>query len=154
MLDRLPPYTSKARKGLTKDQKAYFRDMGLRNHLCRKDTSDLLTFPNLGQEAENFVHIVLNKWLAHARLALPRYFFRSYQGQEVDFVVQLDDRLLPIEVKYQTNLNKSAFKNLLTFMEDEKLQTGAVVSKNRFELQKFDAKRIVIAPLWFFSLMG
>jgi len=154
IIDRLPPFMSKARKGLTKDQKIYFRDMGLRNHLCRKDTSDLLTFPDLGQEAENFVHIILNKLIAHTRLALPRYFFRSYQGREVDFIIQLNDCLLPIEVKYQGQLNKSDFKNLLTFMEDEKIQTGLMVSKNRFEIQKFDEKQIVVVPLWLFSLIA
>jgi len=154
VIDRLPPFMSNRRKGLTKDQKVYFRDMGLRNHLCRKDTNDLLTFPDLGHEAENFVHIVLNKLMAHSRLSLPRFFFRSYQGQEVDFIVQLDDRLLPIEVKYQEKLNKSDFRNLLTFMDDEKIQTGLMVTKNRFEPQPFDDKLIVVVPLWLFSLLA
>jgi len=154
IIDRLPPFMSNRRKSLTKDQKVYFRDMGLRNHLCQKDTSDLLTFPDLGHEAENFVHIVLNKLIAHSRLPLTRYFFRSYQGQEVDFIVQVNGRLLPIEVKYQGNLNKGDFKNLLTFMADEEIPTGLMVTKNRFEIQQFEKKQIIVVPLWLFSLVA
>jgi predicted AAA+ superfamily ATPase len=57
-------------------------------------------------------------------------------------------------VKYQTHLNKSDFKNLLTFMDDENIQTGLMVSKNRFERQTVGNKQIQVVPLWLFSLLA
>jgi predicted AAA+ superfamily ATPase len=153
-IERLSPYLSNKRKGLIKDQKVYFRDMGIRNHLCKRDTIDLIRFPDLGHEAENFVHTVLNKLKAHSQIPLSQYFFRSYSKQEVDFVIETNHHLLPIEVKYQGSLTKSDFRNLLTFMDDEGIKTGLVVAKNQFEAYQFNDKKIITLPLWLFSLIA
>jgi hypothetical protein len=153
-IDMLAPFLSNKRKGLIKDQKVYFRDMGIRNHLCKKDTIDLVKFPDLGHEAENFVHTVLNKLVAHAQIPLSQYFFRSYTKQEVDFVIETNNHLLPIEVKYQGSLTKSDFRNLLTFMSDEGIATGLVVTKSQFDEHMFNEKKIIVLPLWLFALIA
>ncbi len=153
VIDRLPPFFSNRGKGLIKEPKIYFRDMGLCNYLSRRAGMDLLDQPNLGHEAENFVHTIINKAGALAHTTIAQYFFRTKEGSEIDFVLQQNAHApLPIEVKYQEHVTPSDYKNMLRFMEEEGLDFGLVISKNRLEHVQVDGKRILILPLWFFAL--
>lgn len=153
VVDRLPPYFSNRRKSLIKEPKVYFRDMGMCNYLSRKAGMELLNQPNLGYEAENFVHIILNQAGALSQTRIEQYFYRTTEQDEVDFVLQENAHApLPIEVKYQERVTPSDYKTLLQFMKEEKLGFGVVVSKNRFEQVQIEGKQVVILPLWFFAL--
>lgn len=155
VVDRLPPFFSNQRKSLIKEPKVYLRDMGLCNYLSRKASIELLDQPNLGHEAENFVHTILNQASALSQTRIEQYFYRTTEQDEVDFVLQENAHApLPIEVKYQERVTSSDYKALLRFMQEEKLNFGVVVSKNRFEQVQVDEKQIAILPLWFFALLA
>ncbi|MEK7728930.1 MAG: ATP-binding protein [candidate division KSB1 bacterium] len=155
VIDRLPPFFSNRRKGLIKEPKVYFRDMGMCNYLSRKAGMDLLHQTNLGHEAENFVHTILNQVSALAQTPSAQYFYRTTEQDEVDFVLQENTHApLPIEVKYQARLTPSDYKPLLHFMQEESLDLGLVVSKNLFEQVQVEDKQVVTLPLWFFALLA
>lgn len=88
----IPPYYANLRKELTKQQKAYFYDLGLRNFLIRNfDIIDLR--PDKGEVYENFI---FRELLEFARLDQIK-FWRTQNKNEVDFIV--DDKYA-FEVKY------------------------------------------------------
>jgi hypothetical protein len=52
------------------------------------------------------------------------FYVRNSAGESVDFMVRLPDGFLPIEVKFQNQINPSDFKNI------EKFERGILVSKD------------------------
>ncbi len=92
LLVRLPAYAVNRTKRLIKSPKLYWGDTGVAMHLGRE------TEP---REA-HLENIVLHDLLAwrDARLdAAEIFYWRTATGEEVDFVIEARDRLLPIEVK-------------------------------------------------------
>jgi predicted AAA+ superfamily ATPase len=92
LLARLPAFATNRTKRLIKAPKLYWADTGLALHLSGQETPD-------GAHLENLVLQDLLAWrdarLEPAELA----YWRTASGEEVDFVVETDGRLLPIEVK-------------------------------------------------------
>lgn len=149
----IPPFFSNKRKSLVKDRKVFFEDLGIHNHLAGQDSISLLNRPDLGTEAENFVNITLNKYSENEKARFIKYFFRSYRGQEVDFIIEMNGSLLPIEVKFQTHIKKRDFNNLLLFMDDFDLQSGIMISKDIFDRHVFDNREVIVVPLWLFAMI-
>ncbi len=78
----IPPYFANLRKELTKQQKVYFYDLGLRNLLIRNfDLADLR--PDRGEVYENFI---FRELLEHTRLDQIK-FWRTQNKNEVDFII-------------------------------------------------------------------
>ena len=145
------PFFSNKRKSLVKDRKIYFEDLGIRNHLAGQDSLNLLNHPDLGGEAENFVHITLGKYGENNKHRFREYFFKSYRGQEVDFIIEMNGDLIPIEVKYQNQLRRRDYDHLLMFMEDFDLNKGLLVTKDLFDRRMFDDRGVILVPLWLFA---
>lgn len=92
MLVRLPAYAVHRTKRLIKSPKLYWGDVGLALHLAG------LADP-AGAHLENLVLHDLLAW-RDARARRPELlYWRTTTGQEVDFVIEIDGRLQPIEVK-------------------------------------------------------
>lgn len=76
-------------------------------------------------------------------------FWRSSQKDEVDFVVH---RQLPLEVKYQTQINNNDVRSLLKFCKKFHVNKGIVVTKNLLEKRVIDTVEVSFIPAWFFLL--
>ena len=96
----LRPYFANVGKRLVKTPKVYFTDVGT---LCRlaglKDPEHAAAGPMGGAIMETAVLAEIVKTLAHRGLDSQVYFWRTVAGTEVDFVVETDGKLVPIEVK-------------------------------------------------------
>lgn len=92
LLVRLPAYAVNRTKRLIKSPKIYWGDTGVALHLTQEAEPG-------GAHLENLVLSDLLTW-RDARLDRAEVFYwRTSTGEEVDFVVETGDRLLPIEVK-------------------------------------------------------
>ncbi len=92
LLVRLPAYAVNRTKRLIKTPKLYWGDLGVALHLVGATQPE-------GAHLENLVLLDLLAW-RDARLARAELgYWRTATGEEVDLVVESDDRLLPIEVK-------------------------------------------------------
>ncbi len=92
VLVRVPAYAVNRTKRLIKSPKLHWGDVGLALHLA--DDSD-----PAGAHPENIVLHDLLCW-RDARLDRAEIFYwRTTTGEEVDFVIETGDKLLPIEVK-------------------------------------------------------
>ncbi len=92
VLTRLPAYSVNRTKRLIKSPKIFWNDTGLAMHLAgsREPT---------GAHLENIIHHDLAAWrdvrIDHTGIL----YWRTTTGEEVDFVVETEGRLIPIEVK-------------------------------------------------------
>ncbi len=82
---RLFPYSQNPRREIGRKYKVYFVDLGIRNSLIG-DFSSLNLRSDLGALWENFLVIERIKKLGGFGAFLQTYFWRSYNGSEVDWV--------------------------------------------------------------------
>ena len=89
------------RREVTAKHKYYFFDLGVRNAVIAQfNPLDLRN--DTGQLWENFVIIERFKKTAYAGFYGQRYFWRTYQGAEVDFVEVIEQEVHAFEVKWST----------------------------------------------------
>ncbi len=96
----LRPYFANVGKRLVKTPKVYFTDVGTLCYLAGlKDPEHAASGPMGGAILETAVLSELVKTLTHRGFPPRVYFWRTMAGTEVDFVVETDGKLVPIEVK-------------------------------------------------------
>lgn len=108
---RLPAFGTNPRKEISKNQKVFFWDTGVRNALINEMTPNPLR-PDIGALWENWViaECAKQNLLAGERKNL--YFWRPHQGAEVDLVVKEGETLQAYEVKWNKKRPSSrAFSN-------------------------------------------
>ena len=106
---RLTAYSTNPRKEVTKMNKIYFWDNGIRNAVI--GNYDAITIrQDVGQLWENFViseRMKMNTWLAPHRKS---YFWRNYNQNEVDYVELEDSLVTAYEIKWNTFKNHRVTK--------------------------------------------
>ena len=86
-------------------RKIYFYDVGIRNALIGNFQRPELR-NDIGGIWENFCIVELMKKAQKEGKFPHRYFWRTYQGQEIDFLEEIDGQIFAYEFKY--NANKQA----------------------------------------------
>ena len=110
-LVRVGAYSVNRTKRLTKSPRGYWSDTALALHLAG------MSEPT-GVHLEN---LILTDLVAWRELVSPRpeiHYWRTVNGEEVDFVIEAGRRLLPIEVKANTRPTYRDAKHLLTFRQE------------------------------------
>ncbi len=96
----LYPYFANVRKRLVKTPKVYFTDTGTLCYLAGlKDPAHAGSGPMGGAIMETAVLSEILKTLTHRGMDPRIWFWRTSAGKEVDFLVEADGKLVPIEVK-------------------------------------------------------
>lgn len=141
----LEPYANSALKRAIKTPKMYFRDTGLAAYLTRWLTPETLASGAMsGEFFETFVISEILKSYSNKGLDY-RYFVSYYRGKdkkkikkngevsqeeaEIDFIIEQDGILYPIEIKQSSNVTAdmtSAFQ-ILDKIPEKKRGTGAVI---------------------------
>lgn len=124
---------------LKKSKKYYFYDNGIRNSLV-KNFSDLSQREDLGFLFESYVFLELQKKL---KANVDLRFWRTKQGEEVDFIWTEDKVPVPIEVK--SAISETSFpKSLLKFLKKyPKAPYGVLLNRKKskdYEFQGFKIK--------------
>ncbi len=132
-------YSKSLANRFRKEKKVFAIDTGLSNARFPTD--------NFGPLAENAVFLQL------LRKGRNIYYWKN--SNEVDLVAQeFGKEPLPIEVKYQNEINKEDFKGLHSFFKHfPKANYGLMVTKNKFEsIKTKNGQTIQLIPLWLFLL--
>jgi hypothetical protein len=88
----------------------------------------------------------------HSKLICERTsFLRTPHKEEIDVILE-GDVMIPIEVKYKSNLDSHDLKTLLKFLNKFKLKRGIVVTKDVFERKEINGMEILFIPAWLFLL--
>jgi len=99
VLFRLPPYYTNRRKTLSKLNKIYFYDVGVRNALINNfNPLDLRN--DVGALWENFLIVERMKLRQCKGIYASQYFWRTYDGAEIDLVESREGKLYGYEFKW------------------------------------------------------
>ena len=140
-LVRLPAYAVNRTKRLMKSPKLYWADTGVALHLSQERQPR-------GAHLEN---LVLNDLLAwrDARVDRPEIlYWRTSLGDEVDFVIEGGDRLLPIEVKATARPSARDAVHLRTFRAEYEDRCTAGLLLHDGETIDWVAPDVLAAPWW------
>lgn len=96
---RLPAFSRNVRNEIRKKRKVFFLDNGIRNVLI-SDFRPLDQRQDKGALWENFVIGERLKYLQYHDIHCNRYFWRTTQQQEIDYIEDRDGVLNAFEVKY------------------------------------------------------
>ena len=96
----LTPYHSSRTRRMTKNPKLYFLDAGLSAWLGGwRGASETRLGPMAGALFETHVLAEILKGFLHRARQAQVYFWRTRDGQEVDFLVETGGKVFPVEVK-------------------------------------------------------
>jgi len=151
IIKRLPPYFQRKKREVIKMPKVFFLDLGLRN-LVVKQFNELTLRPDIGALIENFSFIHLYR----DRSPLNElYFWRTKQGSEVDFILQTQNDLIPIEVKHKAmSRNTPPPAGLKSFLTAYTTTNAAVITRDHFGQSNYEKTRIVFLPAWLLSTVS
>lgn len=109
---RLPAYSRNLRNELTKRRKVFFYDNGVRNAILG-NYALLPSRTDTGQLWENFLVSERVKWLQQNRSYTLRYFWRTTEAREIDYLEEFDGNLLAFEFKWNPNRKVSFPKQFI-----------------------------------------
>jgi predicted AAA+ superfamily ATPase len=102
---RLSGFGRNLRKEITKRDKIYFWDVGVRNSIIQNFApTDMRN--DVGPLWENFIIAERLKYMSNNMHFTQSYFWRTYTGAELDFVEEKDGQLTAFEIKYKKARNK------------------------------------------------
>lgn len=103
---RLSGFGRNLRKEITKRDKIYFWDVGVRNSIIQNFAPmDMRT--DVGALWENFIIAERMKFMSNNMHFAQSYFWRTYTGAELDFVEEKDGQLTAYEIKYKKAKKKA-----------------------------------------------
>jgi len=105
---RLNSLSRNPRKELTKGQKIYFYDLGIRNSLIQNFNSMNLR-TDTGALWENFCILEMMKNNNNHRIFVNSYFWRNYEQKEIDYITEKDGILSAFEFKFSNNNRKTNY---------------------------------------------
>ncbi|MDR1417680.1 MAG: DUF4143 domain-containing protein [Endomicrobium sp.] len=145
----LYPYSSNVAKRTIKTPKVYFLDTGLASLLCSWDSPEsLLAGSQSGNMLETYVFGEILKSYWHNGENPNIFFYRDTDQKEIDFIIEKNMTLYPIEVKKTANPNQSDIKNFNTLSVFKKtIGTGAIVCLYERAIS-MPNQNVVITPVW------
>lgn len=142
----LRPFCSNKRTEISKMPKLYMMDSGIINFSI-ENFGDINLRPNLGNNVENYV---LNEILKKKPLLYRLYFWRTKAGTEIDFILEGNNELIPIEVKWQNMVKPVIPKSFISFFSAHKnIKKGVIVTKDFSSKIKKEGKTIYFIPCIF-----
>ncbi|MBI5135460.1 ATP-binding protein [Candidatus Uhrbacteria bacterium] len=109
VIRKIGGYGVNLHKEVTSKAKYYFIDNGIRNGIIGQ-WNDLSNRNDIGALFENFIVMERIKKTAYAKEIVSHYFWRTYDGQEVDMVEERPNELSAIEIKWSARARVRAPK--------------------------------------------
>jgi predicted AAA+ superfamily ATPase len=141
LLVRLPAYAVNRTKRLVKSPKIFWGDTGVAIHLAQMDAPT-------GAHLENLILHDLLVWRDSRTESGELSYWRTTTGEEVDFVVESGDRLLPIEVKTGSQPTFSDTKGLRSFRDEYGKKSRAGLLLHAGTSVEWITPGVLAAPWW------
>ena len=124
----IPAFTKKLKKQILSTPKYLFFDVGIRNAICRIPfNKEILQTEVGGRIFEQFIILELIKRLKYEYQDWRYFYWRTNNGLEVDFIIQTDDEIIPIEIKYTNTPQNEHIKHLQIFMDEYGCKRGFLI---------------------------
>jgi len=143
-------FSSSRKKRIRKQEKIYVLDAGIRNGVIDYlDDTLIKDEGELGTVVESviFDHLIRLKFNLE-KGPEPEIFY--WKGKkEIDFILQVKRKSIPIESKYRRRISKDVYESIDYFLSENSAPFGIIVTKNDFKIKN----KIIEIPLWVFLLM-
>jgi predicted AAA+ superfamily ATPase len=137
---RIPAYAVNRTKRLIKTPKLYWADTGLALHLSGVEPG--------GSHLENLVLGDLLAWRDSRTQPAEVLYWRTTNGEEVDFVLEVGRTLVPIEVKTTSRPRVDDARHLKLFREEYKTRARPGLLLHTGDRVEWLAPGILAAPWW------
>lgn len=147
LFERLPAYTASRTTRLLKAPKAFFNDPALAIFLSGYfELDDLRKAREYGAYFETLIYHHV-RILAHLMAPAARlYFWRTLEGNEVDFALEYGRHLLAIEVKRADTLGYRDTAGLRLFLEKHPKTSAGLIVYSGKAIKRLDEK--IVAVPW------
>jgi uncharacterized protein len=127
---RLTAFSRNLRKELKKGRKIYFYDNGIRNALIANlNAIELRT--DIGALWENFIISERLKFTSYRQIWANRYFWRTQDQQEIDYIEERDGKIYAFEFKWNKNSKARFSKSFLEAYPNN--ETQIITPENYFD---------------------
>lgn len=117
---RLPSYHYNQRKQIIKTPKIYYLDSGMVNYFMQHTTVERMLYGgSWGSMLETHVFSELYKEFKDMAPKPSLYYWRTNNGAEVDFIIEYQNRLIPLEVKSSIQIKSTSIRGLTSFCESQ-----------------------------------
>lgn len=126
---RIMAYSGSPRKNLLSSPRFFFFDLGIRHAAAGLNPERNVVRTDPGRYFEQWVGIEIWKRLQYRGDGKLSHF-RTKDGAEVDYIVELEDRLIPIEVKWTDKPSLRELTSLAAFIKDHpRTERGYVICR-------------------------
>lgn len=146
IVDFIRPYSTNKRTELVKNPKVYFFDSGFRNYIL----GDFRSFDkrqDIGALVENYIFTKLSN---NQTMTTKVNFWRTKSGAEVDFIIEKQGNIIPIEVKYSSS--PVIGKSLYSFFDKYRPNKAYVITKDVEKEIEIKGVRVFFIPAYRFSI--
>ena len=145
----LPPHYKNFKKRIVKTPKLYFTDTGVLSFLLSiRSPDELINHPLWGNIFETFIISELYKRVHHTGEKPPFYFWRDKTGNEIDLIVDIGSKLLPIEIKASKTYSPELKTNIFSWLtlKNNTAEEGFVIYRGEEIIGKRSAVSVI--PWW------
>jgi len=145
----LPPHSKNFKKRIVKTPKLYFTDTGVLSFLLSiRNPDELINHPLWGNIFETFIISELYKRVHHTGENPPFYFWRDKTGNEIDLIVDIGLKLLPIEIKASKTYSPELKTNIFSWLKlkNNTADKGFVIYRGEEVIGKRSAVSVI--PWW------
>ena len=142
IISLVAPFFTNKRTELVKNPKVYFNDLGLRNYSLA-DWRAVGSRNDLGALAENYGFMLLKNIFSRGVK-----YWRTKAKAEVDFVVEKEQAVYPVEIKYISK--RLIGKSLYSFIEKFNPPTALILTKDYLGEEKINKTTVKFIPLAYF----
>jgi len=125
---RLRSFSRNLRNEIKKSRKIYFYDNGIRNALINNFQS-VETRTDIGALWENFLISERLKYLSYNQIHANRYFWRTRQQQEIDYIEDINGHLYAYEFKWNP---KKRVRFSKTFTNNYPVEGTSLVNRDNY----------------------
>jgi hypothetical protein len=148
----LEPYYRNIGKRLIKSPKVMWSDTGLAMYLQGLQSwRDACRLGRDGFLVENKIALEIKAYLVNTFPSSKLFYWRTSAGAEIDFVIEHENRLIPIEVKWTSSLKSKDIVNMQVFLKDFKKESswGIVIFRGK-QLLKIKENIFLVPYEYFF----
>ncbi len=149
VIQSVMPYYTNLGKEIIKSPVIYFADLGFRNYLLGLTSAA----EHPAEAGFLFQNLVLNILRAKIRWTGSSIkYWRTTDGAEVDFILDTNRTVIPVEVKYRQMARPEVPRSMRSFIAKYQPEQAWIINLNFAAEQRIDSTRILFKP--FFMLLG
>ena len=136
------PFFTNPKKEITKSPTIYFNDLGM----CNFSRSNFNTEATDGMMFQNFIYLILR---AKYEKGLSKInYWRTKDKAEVDFIIQTQEGIIPLEVKY-SELKKTAItRSFRSFINKYAPKKAYVINLSLERKMTINETEVIFIPYW------